>query len=180
MHRVRLKKMLAVRMGPKLLARVDPSDIVQEALLEASQHLAAYAREPTIPFYPWLRRIAYRRMQDAARRHVAGQRRSVRREQPWGVPLPEGSAVELADLLVASGTSPSRNLRREELRARVRTALAQLPAGDREVLILRYLEQLRPGEIAAVLEISERTVRSRHRRALDRMLALLDDTELSS
>jgi RNA polymerase sigma factor (sigma-70 family) len=50
-----------------------------------------------------------------------------------------------------------------------------LPEDDREVLVLRYLEELPTAEVAAVLLLSEAAVKMRHRRALDRLSRLLDD-----
>jgi RNA polymerase sigma-70 factor (ECF subfamily) len=64
---------------------------------------------------------------------------------------------------------------REELRHRVREALGRLPERDREVLVLRYLEQLSTAEVAAVLEITEGAVKVRHLRALARLRGLLGD-----
>jgi RNA polymerase sigma-70 factor (ECF subfamily) len=83
--------------------------------------------------------------------------------------------MQLASRLMASGTSPSAGIRKEELKARVREALSQLPPEDREVLVLRYLEQLSGDEIAAVLGIAQRTLRWRHRRAVQRLGKLLAD-----
>jgi RNA polymerase sigma-70 factor, ECF subfamily len=93
----------------------------------------------------------------------------VLREEPGIFALPEDSAVLLAQRLAGNGTSPSHGLLRKELRERVRTALAGLPDADREVLVLRYLEQLSTAEIADVLEVGEGAVKMRHRRALDRL-----------
>jgi RNA polymerase sigma-70 factor (ECF subfamily) len=53
-------------------------------------------------------------------------------------------------------------------------ALARLGERDREVLVLRYLEKLSPGEIAAVLGIREGAAKVRHVRALDRLRTLLE------
>ena len=63
---------------------------------------------------------------------------------------------------------------RSELRGRVRSALAQLPELDREVLTLRYLEQLSTREVAAVLGATEAAVKMRHCRALQKLRKLLD------
>ena len=63
---------------------------------------------------------------------------------------------------------------REELRLRVRRALGRLGERDREVLVLRYLEQLSMRDVAAVLGASEGAVRVRHLRALQALRALLD------
>src|SRR5688572_22358876 len=51
-YRPRLKRMVALRMDRRLAARVDPSDVVQEAVMHASQRLAEYVRDPPMPFYP--------------------------------------------------------------------------------------------------------------------------------
>src|SRR5438093_9616573 len=79
-HRDRLKRMVAVRADPRLAARVDPSDVVQETLAEAAARLDAYLRTRPLPFYPWLRQIAQQRLIDLHRRHVQAGRRSVMRE----------------------------------------------------------------------------------------------------
>src|SRR6516165_3696386 len=171
-HRRRLGRMVAVRFDPRLAARVDPSDVVQETLAEAAANLDRYLRERPLPFYPWLRRLAERRLIDLYRRHVRARRRSVTREA-GPARLPEHSALALADRLFARTSSPSAGLRRRERRDRVRAALAALPEQDREVLVLRILEAMPTRETAAVLGISEVAVRSRQVRALDRLKGLL-------
>lgn len=173
-HRERLRKMIAVRMDRRLAARVDPSDVVQEAWAEAVRKLPDYLRDRPIPFYPWLRQIAWERLVRLHGRHIHAGRRSVRREQPWDGELSEESAVDLAGRLVASGTSPSGRMLRDEVRRRVREALGQLAARDREVLVLRYMEQLSTAEIAAVLGITVGAVKTRHFRAIERLHRLLD------
>src|SRR5262249_20138207 len=172
--RRRLGRMVAVRFDPRLAARVDPSDVVQDTLAEAAANLDRYLRERPLPFYPWLRHLAQRRLIDLYRRHVQARRRSVTREvRPGGPGLPEHSALALADRLVARTSSPSAGLRRQERRDRVRAALAALPEQDREVLAVRILEALPTRETAAVLGMSEVAVRSRQVRALDRLKVLL-------
>lgn len=177
-HRDRLRRMVAARMDPRMAARVDPSDVVQEALLEASKKLADYLRERPIPFYPWLRQLAWEQLVNLHRRHVRAQRRSVLREEYVG--LSDDSAVQLARCLMSSGTSPSGQLLRAEMRDRVRTALARLASPDREVLVMRYVEGLSTPEMAGILGVSERTVQSRHRRALERLQTLLGDCNLAN
>ena len=174
-YRARLKQMVAVRLDRRIAARVDPSDVVQEALAEAGRRLEEYLRDRPLPFYPWLRQLAWERLIDLRRRHLRAGRRSVRREEPWSLSLPDESAAALAGRLAASGTSPSDRLIRAELRDRVQAALARLAPRDREVLVLRHLEQLSTAEAAAVLGLGEEAVKSRHRRALERLRALLED-----
>src|SRR6516165_4931589 len=103
-HRARLRQMVAYRLDRRLAARVDPSDVVQEVLAEAARKLPDYLRERPLPFYPWLRQMALERLVTLYRRHVQAQRRSVRREEPGRLLLPNESASELADRLVASAS----------------------------------------------------------------------------
>ena len=133
-HRDRLKRMIAVHLDRRLAARVDPSDIVQEALLDAHRELSDYLRRRPLPLYPWLRQLAWERLLKWHRAHVQVQKRSVGREEPQDLDLPEESAVQLAQRLIAAGTSPSRRLIRDELRQRVRAALEAAPPRDRQIL----------------------------------------------
>jgi RNA polymerase sigma-70 factor (ECF subfamily) len=177
-HRDRLRQMVKIRIDPRLAARVDPSDVVQEALAEAARKLPAYLRHQSIPFYPWLRQIAWEQLSYAHERHLHAQKRTVAREERWS--LPDQSVVQLANQLVASGTSPSRHVLRKELEQQVRAALNELPPKDREVLVLWYLEELSAAEIAVVSGITESGVKSRHRRALERLAPILRKRALES
>jgi RNA polymerase sigma-70 factor (ECF subfamily) len=172
-HRGRLRQMVAVHIDRRLAARVDPSDVVQEALLDAAKELPAYLLQRPLPFYPWLRQLAWERLLELHRRHILAQKRSVQREEPRGFHLPDESALDLADRLVSRGSSPISHLLREEQRARVRLALTELGPRDQEILVLRHLEQLAIAEIAAVLNISEGAVKTRLLRALVRFRELL-------
>jgi RNA polymerase sigma-70 factor (ECF subfamily) len=167
--------MVALRMDRRMRARVDPSDVVQETLHEADQQLSDYLRRRPLPFYPWLRQIALERLIDYHRRHIHAQKRSVKREEQPLPRLPDESMLDLAHRLFRSGSSPSVQLQRRELRERVQRILSQLSERDREVLILRHLEQLSARDIAAVLGISEGAVHTRHLRALERMRKALGD-----
>jgi RNA polymerase sigma-70 factor (ECF subfamily) len=171
-YRRRLRRMVAVRFDVRLAARVDPSDVVQETLAEAATLLDRYLQERPLPFYPWLRQMAQRRLIELHRRHVLARRRTVTREEAADG-LPGRPAVALAERLLGQLSSPSAHLRRQERRDRVRAALAALPEKDREVLVLRILEGLPTRDAAAVLGMSEAAVRSRQVRALERLRALL-------
>jgi RNA polymerase sigma-70 factor (ECF subfamily) len=107
------------------------------------------------------------------RRHIKARRRSVNREEPLAPVWPDESALRLAERLASGRSGPSGQLLRDELRERVQAALNQLGERDREVLVLRHLEQLSTRETAAVLGISEGAVKVRHLRALERLRDLL-------
>jgi RNA polymerase sigma-70 factor (ECF subfamily) len=174
-YRARLRRMVAVRLDRRLSARVDPSDVVQEALADASRHMDDFLCDRPLPFYPWLRQFAWSRLVALHRRHVLAGKRSVDREEGRDMLLSDASAGDLADRLLATGTSPSHRALRNELLERVRDALARLAPRDREVLVMRHLEQLSTAEVAAVLGVSEGAVMTRLARALVRLRALLDD-----
>jgi RNA polymerase sigma-70 factor (ECF subfamily) len=173
-HRRQLRSLIALRMDPRLAARVDPSDVVQESLAEAAERLSDYIEERPLPFYPWLRQIALERLIDLQRRHVRSKKRSVRREESRLPLLPDDSVQGLARL-ASMGSSPSRALQRRDLQERMRSALERLAERDREVLLLRHFEQLAVKQIAAVLGISEGAVKVRHARALERLRKELDE-----
>jgi RNA polymerase sigma-70 factor (ECF subfamily) len=174
-HRPRLRRMVALRLDRRLAARVDPSDLVQETLAEAAGRLDAYLADRPVPFYPWLRHIAWERLVTAYRRHVRAGRRSVDREEPDRPGLTDDSVLELAGRLIGRESDPLSRAQREEQRQRVRSALSRLAERDREVLVLRHLEQLSVREAAAVLGVSEGAVKVRQLRALERLRDLLGD-----
>jgi RNA polymerase sigma-70 factor (ECF subfamily) len=172
-HRDRLRRMVSLRLDRRLAARVDPSDVVQESLADAAAKLSDYLRCRPLPFYPWLRRLAWERLVKIHQRHLGTRMRNAAREEPGVLDLPEDSALELAKRLIDPGSSPSQRLIRAELDDRVRAALLRLSERDREVLVLRYLEQLSTKETAAALGVSEGSVKVRHLRALKRLRSFL-------
>lgn len=168
-HLPYLRRLVELRLDPRLRARVDPSDVLQEAHLEAVRRLAAYLDEPALPFRLWLRRIAYDRLVMLHRRHALAERRALARD----VALPDHSAHHLAGQLLAGGSTPSRRVVRDELAQRVRAAVARMADPDREVLVLRTVEGLSNGEVAGLLGIEPVAASQRYGRALLRLRKLL-------
>jgi RNA polymerase sigma-70 factor (ECF subfamily) len=119
--------------------------------------------------------LALDRLEKLHVKHIKGQKRSVAREEPPPFRLSDESVLRLAKRLAFSGTSPSEHLLRDELRQRVAAAMAQLDEQDREILLLRFLEQLTTKEIAATLGLKEGSVRMRQLRALEKLQSLLDN-----
>ena len=173
-HRDYLHRFVEFRLDPKLAARVDPSDVVQEAQLEATRRLDDFLRQRPMPFRLWLRQIAYDRLVMLRRFHVRSARRTVDRE----VALSEQSSLLLAGRLLVNSTA-SKHLARRELAAEIRKAMAQVPVQDREVLLMRTFEGLSFDEVAWLLEIDPAAARKRHGRALLRLHKLLADAGLT-
>ena len=125
-------------------------DIAQESFLAAIAALDRFDRSRRLG--PWLRTIVARRAIDAARARAA--RREVDATAAQAIPASE-----------------ARNpLTGEDLGA----ALGTLSYDRRAVIVLRYLLDLTPSEIAEVLELPVGTVNSRLRRALDELQAMVE------
>lgn len=170
-----LRQMVAVRLDRRLASRIDASDVVQEILVAADRRLDGYLRERVIPFHAWLRQIAADKIVEAHRLHVASQKRTVTREVHGPAPGPDQPDLDLARILLADDTSPSNKLIRNEHREGIRRALEALPEKDREVLVMRHLEQMSTAEIAARIGTSEGAVKVRLVRGLVRLRALLEN-----
>src|SRR5215218_8707874 len=82
MHRAYLLQFVERRLGPKVRARIDASDVVQEAQAEAFFRLKDFLTRRPVPFRFWLRQTAYERLVKLRRRHVGAARRNVEREAP--------------------------------------------------------------------------------------------------
>ena len=174
-HRPYLRRVIEARLDRKLSARVDASDVIQETQLDAARRIEKFLDLASVPFKVWLRKTAHERLLDIRRRHAGAARRSVERETE----LADRTALEFAQLLTRSASTPSRQMSKEELVQRVRRAVAELPAVDREILLMRSLEGLSYSEAGYILDIDPDVARKRHGRALMRLHKSLRDTGLT-
>jgi RNA polymerase sigma-70 factor, ECF subfamily len=170
-----IRRMVRARMDRRMAARVDASDVVQDVLIEATRRLPDYVRGPAMPFRLWLRQIAQDRMIDLHRRHRA-QRRDVTREQATGKSgLDDASSLDLAAQLVDSELTPAAHVIRQELQRRFYTALDELRDDDREIVLMRHVEQLGNGEVAEALGLTPAAAGMRYLRALRRLREVLGE-----
>jgi RNA polymerase sigma-70 factor (ECF subfamily) len=174
-HQAYLRRLVDLRLDPRLRSRLDASDVVQDAHLEALHRLSAYLDRPALPFRLWLRQIACDRAAKARRHHLGTARRALTRE----VTLPEQSSLILARQLLASGSTPSQRLDQRELAQRVRQAVAQLPDADGELVMMRHFEGLSNREVAYLLGLDPATASKRHGRAMLRLHRLLFQSGLT-
>jgi RNA polymerase sigma-70 factor (ECF subfamily) len=172
-YRDQLRRMVAAQLDRRLTSRVDTSDVVQDTLSDAARQLDQYLRDQPLPFLGWLRKLAAEQIRETHRRHLWAQRRSVARESLEN-DFSNESAIELGRHFVANDTSPSNQVMRQELRDAVLEAVAELSARDREVLLMRHIEQLGTLEIADALGITEAGVKARLFRALTRLRVKLE------
>jgi RNA polymerase sigma-70 factor (subfamily 1) len=174
-HRDRLLAMVERRIDPHLRQRVGPDAILQDAFLDASRRWPAYqAGSPMHPF-AWLYQITYDRLIETHRRHAAPGR-DARREQRW----PDDCSAVLGGQLIDAGTGPLTAAQRAELAEHVHRVLHLLPDADRDLLTMRYFDQLSTREICDVLNarqpgttpLTENVVNVRLFRALKKLQKL--------
>src|SRR5262245_10778144 len=79
-NRVRLRRMVQLRMDHRLQGRIDPSDVIQEAYLEATVRYAEYNRNQSMPAFLWLRFITGQKLLVLHRKHLGVGARDVGRE----------------------------------------------------------------------------------------------------
>ena len=168
-----LKRMVSLRMDPRLAARLDPSDVVQEVLAEADRRLDAYVRERPLPFIPGCARspaIAWPMpIAGTCGPHAAA---SLGRRQP-PPPYPRARRWSWPTACWPAAPDPARRHGGARRRSGCGRRAPRLSERDREVLALRHLEQLSAREAAAVLGLTEAALKSRVLRAMQRLRASL-------
>jgi RNA polymerase sigma-70 factor (ECF subfamily) len=173
-HRDRLRRMVELRMNARLRARLDPSDVLQEAFLDVHHDFDAYLADPKLPPLLWLRLHVGRRLTTLNRKHLGAKMRDAGLEiSLYQGALPEASSAALASMLLGRHTSPTQAAVRAERMLRVQEALNTLDPIDREVLALRHFEQLGRSEAAQVLGITQEAGAKRYFRALKRLKDVL-------
>lgn len=174
-HRERLRRMVRLRLDRRLLGRVDPSDVLQEAYLDVAQRADEYLSGPTMPPFLWLRFLTAQRLMALHRRHLGAQLRDAGREiSLYRGAFPQATSVSIAHQLLGRLTSASQAVMRAELQARLQVLLNGMDPIDREVLALRHFEELSNAETAAVLGLQKAAASNRYIRALRRLKELLN------
>lgn len=174
--RERLKRMVRLRMNPRLRSRLDESDVLQESFLELSRRLDDYLADPRVPFFLWMRHMTLVKLTELHRHHFGTRRRDASRE----ISLQAGatvaaSSVALAEQLLGRLTSPSQAAVKAEMRLRLQEALTGMDEVDREILALRHFEQLSNEETSQVLGLPKSTTSDRHLRAIKKLRRILQE-----
>ena len=162
-----LRALARAQLGRHLRAKCDPSDVVQQTLLEAHRDFGAFQGSHEPELLAWLRRILAHNLYNEARRFAARQRdaaREVSMEQVRaGV---ENSSLALGRGLPAATPSPSHAAAQRESALRLAEALARLPEDYQTVLLLRVFEGLPAEEVAKRMGRTAGAVRMLQMRAL--------------
>jgi len=164
-----MRRVIEARMDRRLRSRIDPSDVIQEAFVEATRRIRDYLDRRPMPFHLWVRQMAFENLIRLHRFHVVAGRRAVGRE----FPLADDSSIALGRQVLAKGSGPLSGLLDRELGVRVREALSRLVEADREVLLMRSFEGLSNQEVALVLGLDPSAASQRFGRAVLRLRKLL-------
>jgi len=175
-YRPRLERMVALRLDRRLLGRVDPADVVQEAYLEVRSRFPTYVQESAVPFFLWLRLVTGQKLTDVHRHHLGTKMRNAGQEVSlYRDALPEASSASLVAQLLGRLTTGSEAAVRAERKLYVQEALNTMDSIDREILVLRHFEQLTNDETATILGLRKSAASQRYVRALKRLKEILSD-----
>lgn len=160
-----LEILARMQLESHLRAKVEPSDIVQQTMLDAVQGLPQFRGSTEPELIAWLRQILARALAQEIRRYHGAQKRDVSLEISLDAEMAQ-SSQRLGAMLAESGPSPSQQFARRELDVQLADALGRLPDDYRQVLILRHLEGLSHDQIATRMDRTAGAVRMLWTRAL--------------
>lgn len=173
-YREYLLLLVRIQLGDQFRGKIDASDVVQQALLEAHQKSDQFAGEES-QFLPWLRKLLACTLADAIRT-LTRAKRDPARERSLEAAIDE-SSVRLGTVLAADQTSPSQHAVRNEDLARLAEAIATLPEAQRVALVLRYGQGAPVAEIARQLGRTPVAVAGLLKRGSQQLRLLLRENE---
>jgi RNA polymerase sigma-70 factor (ECF subfamily) len=174
--RDRLRNVVRLRLDRRLQGRIDASDVLQEAFVDAAKRLNEYTVDPAMPPYLWLRFLTVQRLMALHRRHLGAHRDAGREVSLYRGTLPAADSWSLASQLLGRMTTPSRAAVRAEIQTKLQDALNAMDPLDREVLALRHFEELSNNDTATVLGLQKAAASNRYVRALRRLREILSAT----
>jgi len=163
LYRNYLRMVIRARLGPRLRARVDLSDVVQEALVEVVRQFPRFTGQTEVALAGWLRYLVSQKLADLGRYHGRAKRDRDGRTRPLDVAPGGGRDGEegggIIDVVALSQTSPSQAASRREQLARLADALAGLAEQEADVLWLYFVEDLPFTAIGERMDLSRKSVR---------------------
>ncbi|HJZ59201.1 MAG TPA: sigma-70 family RNA polymerase sigma factor [Gemmataceae bacterium] len=161
-----LRVLARASLDARLRGKLDPSDAVQEAMVNALRAIELFRGTTDAELAAWLRQILARVLAGAAR-GFARDKRDAGREQ--SLAAVEDSSARLEAWLAADGSSPSQRAERNEDLVRLAAAVDRLPDAQREALTLYRLRGLGLDEVAAQMGRSPDAVAGLIKRAVHQL-----------
>jgi RNA polymerase sigma-70 factor (ECF subfamily) len=156
-----------LHLDPSLFGKCDPSDMVQQTLLQAFQALDQFRGHTDAERAAWLRQILANNLANA-KRDLGRAKRDFGRERSLEASL-EQSSARLGEWLAANQSSPSQQAERNEDLLRLAEALAGLPEAQREALTLHHFQNWTLNEIGGHLGRSPAAVAGLIKRGLQQL-----------
>jgi RNA polymerase sigma-70 factor, ECF subfamily len=166
-----LRMLAELQLGHGGRAKIDPSDIVQQTLLDAHRDRDQFRGRSEAEMAAWLRRLLACNLADAARL-IGRAKRDAARERSLEAAI-EASSARLEAWLAAEQSSPSEQAERNEAILCLVDALARLPEDNRQALVLRHCQGLSLAEISARLGRTPPAVAGLLKRGLAELRTLL-------
>lgn len=170
-YRDYLRLLARMQLPPRLGGKLDPSDVVQQTLLQAYQGLKQFRGDTEADLAAWLRRILTNCLTDALRKHGKAAA-DVALERAV-----EESSARLEAWLAADHSSPSHRAMHQEQLLRLAEALAGLPEDQAEAVRLRHLEGWTLAAIAQHLGRTEAAVAGLIKRGMQALRSRLHEED---
>jgi RNA polymerase sigma-70 factor (ECF subfamily) len=174
-YRVYLHVLARQHLDQRLRGKLDSSDVVQQALLQAHQSLDRFRGQSEAERVAWLRQVLIRCLSNALR-DFSRDKRDIARERSLEEAVNESSA-RVADWLAAEQSSPSARMEEHEQVLRLADALSRLPEAQREALLLQHWEGWSLAQIGERLGRSPAAVAGLIKRGLKQLRRSLQEGE---
>jgi RNA polymerase sigma-70 factor (ECF subfamily) len=169
-YRDYLRLLAGMNLGPALRSKLDPSDVVQQALVKALEGWPEFRGQSDADLAAWLRRILVNTLVDLARQFGAAKRDAGRE---LSLRAAVDSSSEWLEAVAPSSTC-GRAIKREELQ-RLADALGALPEDQRQAIELHHLHGLPVAQVARRLGRSEPSIAGLLRRGVSHLRTMLDE-----
>lgn len=174
-YRAYLSLLARLQLDGRMRGKLDPSDVVQQTLLEAHAKRDQFRGTTEAERAAWLRQMLAHNLADAFRA-LGRAKRDVKRERSLDVAL-DASSCRLEAWLAADQSSPSQHAVKQEQQLRLADALTELPAAQRDAVVLHHLQGLSLAALARELDRSEPAVAGLLHRGLKKLRELLKEAE---
>ena len=164
-HREELRRTVIRNLDKRVLSRTDPSDVLQDAFIEALRTHAKFVKETPMPLFDWLRVLAKNMARNANSFHLKTEKRSVKAEASNDFqqnPCPHNDST------------PSHRAIKTELLNQKTECLKQMTVEENEVIRLRHQLGLTNDQVAMKLGITAKAASKRYYRAVKKLSQLME------